>query len=467
MTRKTWTPRSAGRATRGVIALAIAAFAPLACSNATDVQLLQIDGSGVLFGQAFLDFDASGTFTTGDQPIPGVDVVLVTSNSTEVVDLATTDSIGAFALFEVPVGTYRLSIDAAALGDSLEVAGSNDPITVALGDTSLVNLGASYPILTIEEMANATVGNQVFTSGIALNPRVNFDPTGQVHFAGESLFFRTMNLERSGFNVGDSVRLFGRVLMDNGSRILDSATPTVLVSQASLVTPVEATALEASTADGGSLDAALVRIRDAAITDTSTAVDGHFHFWVHEGTDSVEVLLRDFLGLNTSAIRPDTIVRMNQVLGLLTPFDDGSGNVRWRILPRGGTDVVLELKVADVSVTATLDTLQASLGDTIEVTVIASNAGPLSATLLEVRDTIPTQMTFVSSTQTTGSYDGATGIWDIGTLGVGVADTLRIEMEVTDGTPAVILNLAESLGLTFEVDPNAANNGVLLVLTIS
>lgn len=452
--------------TRGALALLAATLAPLACSDATDVELLQIASAGVLFGQAYLDLDGTGTFTVGDDPIGAAQVQLLTSATGDVVDTATTDSLGVFTLLDVPVGSYRLSLAAAVLGDSLEIL-NGDPISVAVGDTSLINLGASFPVLSIEEVLASTPGRRVFTSGIALNRRVNFDPTGQVHFAGDSLFLRARNVERSAVTTGDSVRILGRVVVDNGRTALDQVTPFILVPAAALVIAKEATTAQAATADGGMLDAALVRIRNAEMTDTSTNVAGNFRFWAVDGSDSVEVVIRSFLGLNNSAFRPDTVVRISQLRGLLSPFDDGLGAIRWRLLPRDGGDIILETKFADVSVTASLDTTAASLGDTVQVTVVARNLGPRTATGMEVRDTIPAALTFLSATQTIGSYDGATGVWMLGNRTSGSADTLRIRMEVTDGTPATIANVAESLGLTFEDDPAAGNDRVVLFLTIS
>ena len=58
-------------------------------------------------------------------------------------------------------------------------------------------------------------------------------------------------------------------------------------------------------------------------------------------------------------------------------------------------------------------------------------------------------------------------MWTIGDLSAGAADTLVVQMGVSDGTPALIGNIAESLGLVTEVDPNVVNNGVIVFLTIS
>jgi uncharacterized repeat protein (TIGR01451 family) len=403
----------------------------------------------------------------GDEPLDGVQIELTASGSGEVVLSATTDSLGAFLLLDVPVGSYRIRVDTALFGDSLEAVGAGDAIAVEVGDSTQVNIGVTYPSRAIEELAAEPVGRRVFTSGIALNQRLNFDPTGRVHFAGDSLFLRALNVERSGVSVGDSVRLLGRIVTDNGRLALDEVTPAILVPAAALPLPREIALGDAASAGGGALDAALVRVRNVEITDTSTNLQGHFRFWAFAGADSVEVVLRDFLGFNTSAVRPDTVVWLAQAAGLLTPIQDGAGGVRWQMLPRASGDVVLQTRSADVGVTLSVDTASATLGDTVEVTVVATNAGPLTARGAEVEASAPAALAVVSSTQTTGSFSSGTGLWSIGDLQPGAADTLTVRYEVTDGTAATLILSAQSGGLVTEVDPQAANDTDSAALVIS
>lgn len=82
-------------------------------------------------------------------------------------------------------------------------------------------------------------------------------------------------------------------------------------------------------------------------------------------------------------------------------------------------------------------------------------------------DTTPTGLVFLSATATVGSYHDGTGLWDLGSLVPGAADTLRIRVEVMTATPGTVTNIAEFLGLLLEVDPNAANNLAGAVLTMS
>jgi hypothetical protein len=328
-------PRKVWRFTLGFLA---AVLAPLGCGDATDVELIDVTGSGVVFGRAYLDVDRDGSPGGGDPPIPGVDVALVTTTSAQVVLLATTDAAGEFALFDAPVGSYLLRLDQATLGDTLEVLGS-EAITIVRGDTTRVNLGATYPTFTIEEVLAAPPGQVVFTSGIAVNARLNVDPSGQVHLAGATAFLRALGVERSPISVGDSVRLRGRVVEDNGRPALDGVTATVLVDSVALVVPVATTPGGASNAQGGALDAALVRISNVLVADTATNVlDQSFRFWAVDGADSVEVVVRPFLGYDTSSIQPGSV--LSGVTGLLSPIDEGVSSIRWQILPRSREDIV-------------------------------------------------------------------------------------------------------------------------------
>jgi uncharacterized repeat protein (TIGR01451 family) len=289
-----------------------------------------------------------------------------------------------------------------------------------------------------------------------------------VHLAGSSAFLRALNVERVSLATGDSVRFLGRIVVDNGRPALDDVTATVLIRSAANPAPIDLTVGQAASADGGSADAALARIRTVEITDTSTNLDGDFRFWGVSGSDSIEIVLRAFLGLTTTSIRPDTTVRLAQATGLLSPFDTGGGAVRWRLLPRGSADISLETKTADIRVTAALSQPTATQGDTVEVTVVALNAGPAAATGVAIRDTIPTVMSFVSSMPTSGSYDAAPGTWTIGDMAPGQSDTLRLRLEVT-GNPGImdVPIVSESLGLTFEVDPNNINSRAVVTLSVS
>ena len=439
------------------------------CDFATDVELVEISGTGVLFGQAFLDINGDGAADAGDLPLENASVVL-TTGSGDVVLNATTDTLGLFVLLAVPVGTYDLGLDSAVLGDSLTTIAPGGDVTVELGDTTFFSIGATYPTLTLAEVRAAAPGRRVFTHGLALNSRLP-STDGTVHLLDttSATYLRATGVSVPSGNVltGDSLRLLGRTALNNGQPTLDLATPRILQRGLSVPPPVEATIGEAGTADAGALDAALVRIRLGEISDTSTAPNGDFHFWANDGSDSVEVVFKWFRGISSAGIRPDTIVRINQATGLLTPFDS-VGGVRWRLLPRAAGEVTLEIKSADVAVATSFVPTTAATADTVEIRVTVQNlvTSTHTATGVSVTDTIASGLTFLSATATNGSYDDLAAVWDVGDLAPGAADTLTISVEVTAG-PGTVTNTAVLNGLVLEVETNAANNGAVAGLTIS
>jgi uncharacterized repeat protein (TIGR01451 family) len=422
----------------------------------TDVELLEISATGVIFGQAYLDQNGTGVADGGDVPLRFVSVELLAQGTSTVVTQETTDTFGVFVMDAVPVGSYQIQLAAAVIGDSLNALGTGGNLTVEVGDTTPFSLGASFPVMTLEQALAAAPGQRVFTSGIVLNPR---QPNGDglVFFKGPSGYLRGTNVDRVTMQPGDSVRLLGRTALSQGRPALDAVTPIVLVSLAQFPIPVEVTPGGARTAGGGPLDAALVRIRDTEIKDTST-VANDLRFWAHAGGDSVEVVLRSYLFSPMPVVRPDTIMAISQATGLLAPFDDGSGNVRWRLLVRSASEISAFNKSADLELTAAFDTLAASPGDTVEIRVTVRNLGPQTATTVEVTDTVPAALTFQSASATRGSYDPATRIWSVGNLAAGApADTLRIRATANAGT-GTVANTARLMPLRREVELNSGNS---------
>jgi uncharacterized repeat protein (TIGR01451 family) len=84
---------------------------------------------------------------------------------------------------------------------------------------------------------------------------------------------------------------------------------------------------------------------------------------------------------------------------------------------------------ADISVTKTVDNATPSAGDTVVYTVTVNNAGPDAGTGLEVTDSLPSGLAYVSD-DSGGAYDPVTGVWAVGALATGANATLAITATV-------------------------------------
>ncbi|MCH7476332.1 MAG: hypothetical protein IIA27_16935, partial [Gemmatimonadetes bacterium] len=98
--------------------------------------------------------------------------------------------------------------------------------------------------------------------------------------------------------------------------------------------PVEITTLVADGADGGVLDAQLVKVIDATIGTTST-VGGDFVMTVDDGSGPLEVVLDKDITFNLTLMVGGTIV---DVTGVLVPTGAGT----WQLKPRGSGDIFIK-----------------------------------------------------------------------------------------------------------------------------
>ncbi|RYE16292.1 MAG: DUF11 domain-containing protein, partial [Sphingobacteriales bacterium] len=81
---------------------------------------------------------------------------------------------------------------------------------------------------------------------------------------------------------------------------------------------------------------------------------------------------------------------------------------------------------ADVAVAITAANGPYYVGQNVVYTVIAGNNGPATANNVNVTNTLPAGLTFVSATPSTGTYNSATGVWTLGNMAVNTNPTLTI-----------------------------------------
>ncbi len=90
------------------------------------------------------------------------------------------------------------------------------------------------------------------------------------------------------------------------------------------------------------------------------------------------------------------------------------------------TDVRIDQSVSDAT---------PQMGDTVTFTVTVKNQGSYSATNVNATDSLPTGLTYLSSTATQGTYDPQSGTWTIGSLAPGATVTLTLNARVDTAHP--------------------------------
>src|SRR5262249_51079094 len=115
----------------------------------------------------------------------------------------------------------------------------------------------------------------------------------------------------------------------------------------------------------------------------------------------------------------------------------------------------------DIAVTKTVDNASPILGQIVTFTVTATNNGPANATGLTLSDLIPPAL-FSSAVPSPGtSYDPTSGVWTIGSLPSGQAQTLQISVQAGLNP---FTNVASVVTLT-QPDINPNNNSAQSTIT--
>ncbi|NNE70830.1 MAG: DUF11 domain-containing protein [Rhodothermales bacterium] len=90
----------------------------------------------------------------------------------------------------------------------------------------------------------------------------------------------------------------------------------------------------------------------------------------------------------------------------------------------------------DLSITNVVDEASPNVSDPVVFTLTLANAGPEDATGVQVTNTLPGTLTFVSATPSQGSFDSGTGVWTVGDVAASAGATLAITATVTTSDPA-------------------------------
>jgi len=321
---------------RAALALAITAVA--GCGNAGSDLGFEASSTSAVTVLVYLDRDGSHTPTAVlDTVFANARVALLVSGSGDTLLTLNTNAQGTARFENVPVGQYRVAIVPSSIGDSIEIAAvDSSNIRLVAADTNrsvLVRL--SYPEFSIREARALPPGQRVFIRGIVLAGVQSFrDTTSHVADSSGQIRLTRVSLRGGllGNNPGDSVSVLGITSSRAGQPTLDLALISRFGQRPPPI-PLAVSTLNASTASGGILDAGLVQITGAIISDTLT-IAPDFRITVSDGSGNLNIVIDGNLPIPRSVFRPG---RSMNVRGVLVPAGFGV----WTLKPRDAGDIVL------------------------------------------------------------------------------------------------------------------------------
>ncbi len=313
-----------------------------ACENAGQNLALPDLPLGAIGVGVYLDRDGSLTQSAGDTVFAGARVSLLVAEGTDTIRTATSGADGVAAFNDVPLGSYRVVVDRAALGDSIGVVvGDTGIIRIVAQQTGIVAtrvVRLGFREVTVAEARALPAGQRVFVRGIVHSALQFFrDSSSFVSSKGASIRITGARHRpgRTGNNVGDSVIVLATTGAKNGQPVLVGGLIGTL-GVAGVPIPLPITVAEARTAKGGTLDAAFITVVGARIADT-VAANPDFLVIIADVADTTiktDVLIDAQLNAPRTIFRPGFPIT---VRGVLVPRGDGT----WVIKPRGGTDVTI------------------------------------------------------------------------------------------------------------------------------
>lgn len=314
--------------TRAVLAL----LALAACDSVPEP--LAVGGTGRIAGVAFLDRNGSGALDTGDRPYRSLSISLTDWGSGRVEATTSTDSTGAYSFRDVPVGRYRVHVDAAQLGDSVAVTiGLDSVVTVAVSDSLApqVRLALAYPTRSIAAIRALPAGKPVLfiarVAGVVGDTAFLWDGNRAIRAPGSILSAPVA----PGTLDGDSVRVVGRTGRASGQPTVDSAT-IIPLSALAAATPAGESSHDAAGAAAGAYDAAAVRVDSATVLDT-VSVGGVSFLRVDDGSGPLDVRLGVGVRFGFTSFLPGIVLH---AAGVLLPSGDAG---RWVLVPRALADL--------------------------------------------------------------------------------------------------------------------------------
>lgn len=304
-----------------------------ACGNAGEDLGFGSSGNGQVTAFVYLDRDGSMTPNPLDTALKSVRVELVPLGETAAITSGLTDTLGLVVFPDIPLGSYRMVIDSATVGDSVQVEHLDNPIVTLRADApfGVATWRVGYPRYSITEARALPAGEVVLVTGLLYAAPPTFSDSAS--FMGDpQAAIRMPGSRDAGPSTipGDSVRVVGTTGTDAGQGILSGAR--IYVFKPGQPPPPDTLATGvALNAAGGSADARLVHITGAIIQDTAT-VNGRFRVRVNDSSGLLSVLFDTAQAPVRAQFVPGALVAAT---GVLVPAGGGV----WFLQPRSVAEV--------------------------------------------------------------------------------------------------------------------------------
>ncbi len=101
----------------------------------------------------------------------------------------------------------------------------------------------------------------------------------------------------------------------------------------------------------------------------------------------------------------------------------------------------------------------------VTYTITVTNLGPDATTGVEITDSLPVGLTFVSSQPGQGTYSNVSGVWTVGVLALNGTATLTVNARVNTGTTGQNLVNTATVTHNDNFDPVPPNNTSTVTIT--
>ena len=382
-------------------------------------------------------------------------------------------------------GTYTLTVNGSGIQDLAGNAVSNSASTSWVMNTTPPPPPAA---LGITPSTGFALANGITYTGTVTFSGVIPDATLRVHLfdlttntdLGDAFVNgpTSSNVVKPGLKPADSGATFSRSLqLSPGTHKLEAqaidgannySTPSTLNIFVD-VTPPTASLAPIASPQGGPVVGENVTFSKAIdpttfdVSDLTLTLNGGANLLA--GASGITIALVDgttatyrISGLDTLTAAPGTYtltVNAATVQDLGGNFGTGTSTVTWRTA------------AADLALSMTVDHAASSQGGTVQYTItVDDNNGPEAASGVQVTDLLPSGLTFVSATPSTGTYSSATGVWAVGSLPVTSSATLQITATVNGSTVAGTITNTARITAADQLDPNSANNSASQAIAV-